>query len=118
MLSFLLAQYVDYLRAETTTPRRYYMMKKITAAAVIAALTLVTQAFAMGGTKGGQSMSSARSTTINSGSRMMTPAGSMTSTARMNGTGNGAKTIVMSATGTTMQQMTPDVTVPTTTTKQ
>ena len=82
-------------------------MKKITTVAVIAALTLATQAFAMGGSsKAGQTMPSTMSTTtMNSGSKMTTGTHSMAATAPMSGTGT--MTTTMSATGTTKAKMKP-----------
>jgi len=82
-------------------------MNKVTTVAVIAALALATQAFAMGGSsRGGQTMSSTKSTTaMNTGSKMTTGTHTMNSTAPMNG--SGTMTTKMSTTGMTKAQMAP-----------
>ena len=75
-------------------------MKKYTTVAVIAALTLATQAFAMGGsTKGGQAT---HATTMKTGATMKTGTPVMTSTSIMTGTGS-----MTTGTGMTKPLMTP-----------
>jgi hypothetical protein len=82
-------------------------MNKFTSVAVIAALSIATQALAMGGgSRGGQTMSSPMSTTtMNTGTKMTTGTHTMTSTATMSGAG--AMTTTMPANGTTKPPMTP-----------
>ena len=101
-----LAHFVEYLSAAAIIPRRYHQMKNFTTVAVIAALTLATQAFAMGGsTKGGPSMSSTMSkSTMKTGTTMTAGTHTMTATAPMSGTG--AMTTTMPAAGTTKTMMT------------
>lgn len=100
-------------------------MNKFTTVAVIAALALATQTFAMGGSsKGGQTMSSTKSTTtMNTGSKMTTGTPAMSSAAPMNGSkmttgahtmastapmnGTGTMSTTMSTTGTTKTKMAP-----------
>jgi len=82
-------------------------MNTFTTVAVIAALALATQAFAMGGSsRGGQTMSSTKSTTaMNTGSKMTTGTHTMNSAVPMNGTGT-------MTTGMTKAQMTPGTPMP------
>ena len=78
-------------------------MKKFTTVAVIAALTLATQVFAMGGsTKGAQTMPS---TIMKTGSTMKISTTAMTAPATMSGAAT--MTATMSGTGMTKSQTMP-----------
>lgn len=82
-------------------------MKKFTTVAVIAAMALTTQAFAMGGgSKGGQTMPTTRSTsTMKSGYTMTTGTKTMPTTAIMSATGT--MSTALSGTGMTKPQVAP-----------